>query len=112
MFHAEAARTWAELPTRSTPLWNGDPVNATLDLTVTLPTGAALDELPPAAEGAGPGVSWSIAWERQGDGRGFRLRRRVRLPTGRVAVADYPAFAESVRALDAADTRRAIIRVP
>ncbi len=112
MFHAEAARTWAELPTRSTPLWNGDPVNATLDLTVTLPAGAALDDLPPAAEGAGPGVSWSIAWERQGDGRGFRLRRRVRLPTGRVAVADYPAFAESVRALDAADTRRAIIRVP
>jgi len=111
MFHAEAARTWADLPTRTTPLWNGDPVNASLDLTVTLPTGATLDELPARAEGTGPGVSWSIGWERMPDGRGFRLQRRVRLPTGRITVADYPAFSESVRALDAADTRRALLGI-
>ncbi len=112
MFHADAARTWADLPTRTTPLWNGDPVNATLDLTVTVPPGATLEELPQPTEGAGPGVTWSIAWERVAETQGFRLRRRVRLPTGRISVADYPAFAESVRALDTADTRRALLRLP
>jgi hypothetical protein len=37
---------------------------------------------------------------------GFRVDRLVRVPTGRVTVADYGAFAGAVRALDTADTRR------
>ncbi|MEZ4406138.1 MAG: tetratricopeptide repeat protein [Polyangiales bacterium] len=107
MFHAEAARTWAETPTRTVPLWNGDPVNATLELDVTVPEGAEVTSLPRAEEGRAPGVRWSIRWERTA--RGFHLTRHVEVPTGRVSVEDYPAFAASVRALDAADGREAVI---
>jgi predicted Zn-dependent protease len=104
IFHTEAARTWAETPTRTVPLWNGDPVNASMDLTVRVPAGAQLDEVPEAQTGEAPGVQWSMRWTRV-DG-GFRVDRLVRVPTGRVTVADYGAFAGAVRALDTADTRR------
>lgn len=104
ILHTEAARTWAEAPTRTVPLWNGDPVNATLALTVRIPAGARIEELPDAEQGSAPGVTWSMRWARTADG--FRMERRVQVPTGRVRVEDYGAFAETVRALDTADTRR------
>jgi len=104
ILHTEAARTWAEAPTRTVPLWNGDPVNASLELTVRLPAGARIEELPDAERGGAPGVTWSMRWARTGEG--FRMERRVQVPTGRVGAADYGAFAEAVRALDTADTRR------
>lgn len=104
IFHTEAARTWAETPTRTVPLWNGDPVNATLELTVRVPEGARVEALPDAAEGRAAGVNWSMRWTRAEGG--FRVERRVQVPTGRVSVEDYAAFAEAVRALDTADTRR------
>ncbi|MFO0609872.1 MAG: hypothetical protein U0324_42330 [Polyangiales bacterium] len=107
LFHAEAGRVYAEVRERTVPLWNGDPIRATLDLTVSLPAGATVASLPPAAEGRAPGIAWSIAAERTADG--FRLRRRVDIPTGRVTVADYARFAAEARALDTADTRRVTI---
>jgi hypothetical protein len=107
LFHAEAGRVYAELRERTVPRWNGDPIRATLDLAVTLPPGASVSALPPPAEGRAPGIAWSIAAEPTADG--FRLRRRVDIPTGRVTVADYPRFAAEARALDTADTRRVTI---
>jgi hypothetical protein len=109
IFHAEAARTYAELPERTVPLWNGDPVRATLDLHVTLPEGAQLEDLPSPAEGEAPGVRWSLRWERTPEG--FHHVRQVNVPTGRVSVSDYGAFATSVRALDTADTNRVVARL-
>jgi len=107
LFHAEAARVYAELRERTVPLWNGDPIHATLDLTVQLPPGASVASLPPSAGGHAPGITWSITAERTPNG--FRLHRRVDIPTGRVSVADYPRFAAEARALDTADTRRVTI---
>lgn len=109
IFHAEAARTYAELPERTVPLWNGDPVRATLDLRVTLPDGAQLEDLPSPAEGEAPGVRWSLRWERTPEG--FHHVRQVNVPTGRVSVGDYGVFAASVRALDTADTNRVVARL-
>ena len=109
MFHTEAARTWAEAPTRTVALWNGDPVNATLELDVTLPAGARVDAVPEDESGEAPGTRWSLRWSR--GSTGFSLRRAVEVPTGRVSVADYPRFAASVRALDTADTRRVLVTV-
>ena len=107
---SEAARVYADTRERSVPMWNGDPVRATLDLTVTLPTGARVEELPPDAEGRATGIGWSIRSERTRDG--FHLARRVEIPTGRVTPADYGPFAEQARALDTADTRRITIALP
>ncbi len=110
IFQAEAARVYADTRERSVPMWNGDPVRATLDLTVTLPTGARVDELPPDAEGRAQGIAWSIRSERTRDG--FHLTRRVEIPTGRVTPEAYGSFAEQARALDTADTRRITIALP
>lgn len=110
MFQAEAARVYADTRERSVPMWNGDPVRATLDLTVTLPTGARVEELPPDAQGRVPGIAWSIRSERTAEG--FHLARRVEIPTGRVTPEGYAAFAETARALDTADTRRITIALP
>lgn len=104
IFHADAATAYAQSPTRTAPLWNGDPVNATLDLTVTLDAQLRLDTLPDNAEGASHGVQWSFAYARRPEG--FHLLRRVMVPTGRVTAAEYRGFAESIRALDTADTRQ------
>ncbi len=110
MFRAEAGRAYAELPARRFPQWNGDPVNASLSLTVALPAGATLGSLPTDAsdESAG-GVRWSLQW--RAVPTGFSVERRVTVPTGRVSPADYPAFATSLRALDTADTREVAITV-
>jgi hypothetical protein len=110
VFHADAASTYAEAPTRTVPLWNGDPVRATLDLHLTFPEGATVEDLPASSEGHAPGVTWSVRWEREG--AGLHMVRRVEVPTGRVQVGDYPTFAEVVRALDTADTRRVELRLP
>jgi hypothetical protein len=110
LFQAEASRVYADTRERSVPMWNGDPVRATLDLTVTLPTGARVEELPPDAEGRATGIAWSVRSERTRDG--FHLARRVEIPTGRVTPADYGSFAEQARALDTADTRRITIALP
>lgn len=110
LFQAEASRVYADTRERSVPMWNGDPVRATLDLTVTLPAGARVEELPPDAEGRATGIGWSIRSERTRDG--FHLARRVEIPTGRVTPADYGPFAEQARALDTADTRRITIALP
>lgn len=110
LFQAEASRVYADTRERSVAMWNGDPVRATLDLTVTLPTGARVEELPPNAEGRAPGLGWSVRSERTREG--FHLTRRVEIPTGRVTPADYGAFAEQARALDTADTRRVTIALP
>ena len=107
LFHAEAGRVYAEVRERTVPLWNGDPIRAVLDLTVTVPSGASVATLPPSLEGSAPGIAWSIAADRTADG--FRLRRRVDIPTGRVSVTDYARFATEARALDTADTRRITI---
>lgn len=108
MFRAEAGRAYAELPERRFPQWNGDPVNATLSLTVSLPEGATLGALPSdAGDEAVGGVRWSLQW--RAAGAGFSLERRVRVPTGRVNPTDYPAFATALRALDTADTREVAI---
>lgn len=107
IFHSEAARTFAEAPSRTVPLWNGDPIHATLDLTVHLPAGGRVEALPPGESGEAPGVRWSTRWGARDDG--FTLLRSVEVPTGRVSVEDYERFAASVRALDTADTRRVSI---
>jgi hypothetical protein len=110
LFHAEAARVYAETQERSVPLWNGDPVRATLDLTVTVPAGAQVEGSESDARGEAPGIRWSIRAERTRDG--FRVLRTVEIPTGRVRVEDYDAFAVQARALDSADTRRVLITSP
>jgi tetratricopeptide (TPR) repeat protein len=108
MFRAEAGRAYAELPERRFPQWNGDPVNASLSLTVRLPDGAAVGALPSdASEESVGGVRWSLRWQAQPGG--FSVERRVAVPTGRVAPTDYPAFASALRALDTADTREVAI---
>jgi len=108
MFRAEAGRAYAELPERRFPQWNGDPVNASLSLTVRLPDGAAVGALPAdASEESVGGVRWSLRWQAQPGG--FSVERRVVVPTGRVAPTDYPAFASALRALDTADTREVAI---
>lgn len=104
VFHSEAARTWAEAPTRTVPMWNGDPINAVLDLTVRVPAGGRVEALPEAESGEATGVRWSMRWRSHADG--FTVRREVQVPTGRVRVEDYERFASAVRALDTADTRR------
>jgi tetratricopeptide (TPR) repeat protein len=110
MFRAEAGRAYAELPERRFPQWNGDPVNASLSLTVRLPDGAAVGALPAdASEESVGGVRWSLRWQAQPGG--FSVERRVVVPTGRVAPTDYPAFASALRALDTADTREVAITV-
>lgn len=106
IFHADAAGAYADAPTRTVAMWNGDPIRATLDLTVTLPEGAQLTEVPAEAQGEARGVQWSIRSERTATG--FHQLRRVDVPTGRVTVQDYRGFAEAVRALDVADTRRVV----
>ena len=110
MFAADAARIYAETDERSVPMWNGDPVRATLDLTVTLPQGARIEELPPDVEGRAPGIAWSIRSERTREG--FHLVRRAEVPTGRVTAAQYGDFAAQARAFDAADHRRITLSVP
>ncbi|MDB4928126.1 MAG: hypothetical protein JWM10_610, partial [Myxococcaceae bacterium] len=108
MFRAEAGRAYAELPARQFPQWNGDPVNASLALTVRLPEGATVGSLPSdASDESVGGVRWSLQW--RSDAGGFSVARRVVVPTGRVAPDDYPAFANALRALDTADTREVAI---
>lgn len=107
MFHVEAARTWAQTPSRTVPLWNGDPIDATLELDVTLPEGATVSTLPSAEHGEAPGVRWELTWSRTPGG--FRIVRHVEIPTGRVSVEDYPSFAGAMHALDAADGREVVI---
>ncbi len=108
MFRAEAGRAYAELPSREHPQWNGDPVNASLSLTVRLPEGAAVGSLPSdAGEESVGGVRWSLRW--RSDATGFSVERHVVVPTGRVSPDDYPAFATALRALDTADTREVAI---
>ena len=108
MFRAEVGRAYAELPARQFPQWNGDPVNASLSLTVRLPDGATVGSLPTdAAEESVGGVRWSLRW--RAEPGGFSLDRRVAVPTGRVVPGDYPAFASALRALDTADTREVAI---
>jgi tetratricopeptide (TPR) repeat protein len=108
VFPAELAAIYAPRPTRTVDLYHPETVDATLDLHVTLPAGAIVD-LPTNSDVSAPGITWSIHFERVADG--FKMLRHVVVPGGRVSVADYPRFAESVRALDRAEQQRVTIRL-
>jgi hypothetical protein len=108
VFPAELAPTYAARQQRTVALYHPETVDATLDLRVTLPSGARA-ELPPAREVRAPGVTWSIRYEQSADG--FRMVRRVVVPGGRVSAQEYPQFAEAVRNLDRAELQRVTIRL-
>lgn len=109
IYLAELGASYARVPQRTTTQYNAEPVDATLDLSVVLPPGARVTELPPARAGHAPGIEWSARYERTREG--FRFRRWIRIPAGRIAPDDYSRFAAQVRAVDAADTQRVFIRV-
>ncbi|MBL8678305.1 MAG: hypothetical protein JNK05_04025 [Myxococcales bacterium] len=108
VFPAELASTYAARQRRTVALYHAETVDATLDLRVTLPSGARA-ELPAPREVTAPGVRWSIRYEQSADG--FRVLRRVVVPGGRVSAEDYPQFAEAIRALDRAEQQRVTIRL-
>jgi hypothetical protein len=108
MYLAELSPAYASLPRRSTTLYNSEALNASLDLSVALPAGARVAELPPSRNGAGPGVRWEARFERARDG--FRFTRSVQIPPRRFTPEDYAAFAAQVRALDTIDTQRVLVQ--
>jgi tetratricopeptide (TPR) repeat protein len=108
VFPAELAPTYAARQQRTVPLYHPETVDATLDLRVTLPSGARA-ELPAPREVTAPGVRWSIRYETTAEG--FRMVRRVVVPGGRVSASEYPQFAEAIRALDRAEQQRVTVRL-
>jgi thioredoxin-like negative regulator of GroEL len=108
VFPAELAGTYAARPQRTVALYHPETVDATLDLRVSLPTGAR-PELPPAREASAPGVTWSVRYEPMAGG--FRMLRRVLVPGGRVSAEDYPRFADAIRGFDRAEAQRVTIRL-
>jgi hypothetical protein len=107
IYTAEVGSTYAQLQRRDTAMYNSETLNASLDLTVVLPPGARLGQLPVARSGSATGVEWTARREATRDG--FRYLRSVRIPPGRITPAQYAAFAEQIHALDSADTQRVVI---
>ncbi|MDP3274249.1 MAG: hypothetical protein Q8Q09_03585 [Deltaproteobacteria bacterium] len=108
-FPALLAATYAARPQRTVALYHPETVDATLELRVNLPAGARF-ELPATRQETAPEVQWSLRYERTPTG--FVVHRTVEVPGGRVSVARYPVFAESIRALDRAEQQRVSITLP
>ncbi len=108
VFPAELASTYAARQRRTVAMYHPETVDATLDLRVSLPSGARA-ELPAPREVSAPGVRWNIRYEQTADG--FRMLRRVLVPGGRIAASDYAQFAEAIRGLDRAEQQRVTIRL-
>ncbi|MEI8255798.1 MAG: DUF3857 domain-containing protein, partial [Deltaproteobacteria bacterium] len=108
IYSAELGPSLAALPHRTTTLYDPEPLDTTLDVTVSLPPGARVTELPSAAGSDVPGLRWSARYTATPDG--FRVVRNVIAPPGRIAPAQYAAFATAARAVDTADGQRIVVR--
>ncbi len=108
IYPAELGPSLAALPRRTTTLFNPEPLDTTLDVTVSLPAGARVTDLPRAAGGDVAGLRWSARYEPTPDG--FRVVRTIVAPPGRVVPAQYAAFAGAARAVDTADGQRIDVR--
>lgn len=108
IYPAELGPSLAALPRRTTTLYDSEPLDATLDLAVSLPPGAHVMELPRAAGGDVPGLRWTVRYDTLPDG--FRVLRAIVAPPGRIPAGQYSAFSEAARAVDTADAQRIAIR--
>ena len=103
---ARLTRRWAQKAERTLPLLFDAAENQTLLLSVRLPQGYHLEQPPrPVEVRSRFGLyRWSAQEEAGPAGAPAKvvLREELRLPLQRIAPADYPAFVQFVRAVDAA----------
>jgi cellulose synthase operon protein C len=92
---AASLRTLASLPARETPIVLGDPSEHQIRLRIKLPSGARVAALP-AARTYTHGKLEVVVRDRV-DGETLILDRYTKIPVGRIAVEDYPAFASFAR---------------
>lgn len=95
--------SFATLPTRQTALLLASALHTEIDLRIKLPVGLRPAQAPLRAKLADGDRTVTVADELTGDV--LRLNRRIDVPTGRVPVDHYGAFARFVRAADQADGR-------
>jgi hypothetical protein len=107
VYPAELAGSFAQLPRRTTTLYQGEPLETSLDLTVTLPQGAHITEMPHGAQGDNPALHWSVRYENTADG--FHFVRTISAPPSRVTPAQYAAFAQTARGIDTAESQRLVV---
>lgn len=89
------------LPASSSWGWRASPREERLEATIRVPSGFAPESIPAAVEVRAPGVDGRAAWSFEQDV--LRYRRVSRLTASSIEAADYPAFRDAVRRLDAAD---------
>ena len=108
VYPAELGPSLAQLPRRTTTLYDGEPLETTLDVTVSLPPGAHVTEMPHAASADTPALRWNVRYENTADG--FHFARTISAPPARVEPARYEAFAAAARAIDTAESQRVVVR--
>lgn len=100
---------YASLPRRQTPILLPASQDWNVELSVTLPRDARVEALRPRTIEF---ERFSVEIQDQVVGDRLILRRRIHLPAGRIATADYERFVRFTRAADAALSREAVIIVP
>jgi hypothetical protein len=108
VYPAELAGTFAQLPRRTTTFYQAEPLETSLDLTVSLPPGASVAEMPRNASADDPALRWTVRYERTPDG--FHFVRAISAPPARVTPDHYAAFANAARAIDTAESQRLVVR--
>jgi len=104
MFAAEMSGGYAALRQRTVPTYNLDVVDETLDLTLDLPNGWRVQDVPAPAQGEATGVKWSMAITSAP--HGVHIARHLAMPPGRLNPQQYVDFARQVRAFDHADQQQ------
>jgi hypothetical protein len=97
---------YASLPSRQTPILIGTDQDLNVSMKIALPAGARVEALAHPVFTAGP---YKVEIRDRMDGQTLVLDRTLRLPAGRIAVADYPEFARFTRDADAALNREIVV---
>jgi hypothetical protein len=110
LFPASLQAQFARLSQRTTTELVVPGPSSRVHVTVDLPKGAKLGSLPkPARINLGKA---RFELESKDQGKQVELTRRVELPLGRVAPADYPAFAEFCRDVDRSEASELSVVIP
>jgi hypothetical protein len=108
---SEISSNLARTATRKTTELIASPVKTEVSATITLPAGFALQAVPEREKLAGAFAGRpSFADSVTADAKAVRLERALNLPVMRINVADYPAFSEFCRRVDAVEGRELLLR--
>jgi hypothetical protein len=108
---SEISSNLARTATRKTSELIASPVKTELNATIALPVGFSLSPTPQPEKLEGAFAARpSFADTVTADAKSVRLQRTLSLPVMRISVADYPAFSEFCRRVDAVEGRELLLR--